>query len=29
VAYWMNVEPALDYAVPTVLLYAQEIGELP
>jgi hypothetical protein len=28
VAYWMNVEPALDYTVPMVLLYAQEIGEL-
>jgi endoglucanase len=27
VAYWMNVEPALDYSIPTVLLYAQEIGD--
>lgn len=28
VAYWMTVEPAQDYTVPTVLLYAQEMGEL-
>ncbi len=28
VAYWMTVEPALDYTVPTVLMYAQEMGEL-
>lgn len=26
VAYWMNVEPAQDYTVPTILLYAQEMG---
>ena len=29
VAYWMTVEPALDYSIPTVLLFAQEIGEPP
>jgi endoglucanase len=28
VAYWMTVEPALDYTVPTILLYAQQMGEL-
>jgi endoglucanase len=27
VAYWMNVEPAVDYAVPTILLFAQEMGD--
>jgi endoglucanase len=27
VAYWMNVEPALDYTVPTILFFAQQIGE--
>jgi endoglucanase len=29
VAYWMNVEPAIDYAAPTILLFAQQLGELP
>src|SRR5207248_9520934 len=28
VAYWMTVEPSLDYTVPTILVYAQQIGEL-
>src|SRR5262249_49474158 len=27
-AYWMTVEPALDYTVPTILLSAQQMGEL-
>ena len=27
-AYWMNVEPAQDYTVPTILLFAQQMGEL-
>jgi hypothetical protein len=27
VAYWMTVEPSLDYTVPTALLWAQLIGE--
>lgn len=28
VAYWMTVEPAQDYTAPTILLYAQQMGEL-
>jgi endoglucanase len=28
VAYWMTVEPAQDYTVPTILLFAQQMGEL-
>ncbi len=28
VAYWMNVEPAQDYTAPTILLFAQQMGEL-
>ncbi len=28
VAFWMTVEPALDYTVPTILLYCQQMGEL-
>jgi hypothetical protein len=28
VAYWMTVEPAQDYTAPTILLFAQQMGEL-
>jgi endoglucanase len=28
VAFWMNVEPAQDYTAPTILLFAQQMGEL-